>query len=49
MKDEKYNVTRKQIKEFYDNQAVVQKTKTHPLKADRVIQLLHLNTAVIIK
>ena len=30
MKDDKYNVTRKQIKEFYDNQAVVQKTKcTH--------------------
>ena len=36
MKDDKYNVTRKQIKEFYDNQAVVQKTKMHPLKADRV-------------
>ena len=36
MKDDKYNVTRKQIKEFYDNQAVVQKTQMHPLKADRV-------------
>ena len=36
MKDDKYNVTRKQIKEFYDNQEVVQKTKMHPLKADRV-------------
>ena len=30
MKDDKYNVTRKQIKEFYDNQEVVQKTKMHP-------------------
>ena len=30
MKDDKQNVTRKQIKEFYDNQEVVQKTKcTH--------------------
>ena len=36
MKDDKYNVTRKQIKEFYDNQEVVQKTKMHPLKSDRV-------------
>ena len=36
MKDDKYNVTRKQIKQFYDNQEVVQTTKTHPLKADRV-------------
>ena len=36
MKDDKYNVTRKQIKEFYDNQEVVQKTKMHPLKSNRV-------------
>jgi hypothetical protein len=27
MKYDKYNVTRKQIKEFYDNQEVVQKQK----------------------
>ena len=31
-----HDVSRKQIKQFYDNQEVVQKTKTHPLKTDRV-------------
>ena len=36
MKDDGYDVTRKQIKQFYDDQEVVQKTKAHPLKADRV-------------
>ena len=36
MKDDKYTVTRKQIKDFYDNQEVVRKTKMHPLKSNRV-------------
>ena len=36
MRDDKYNVTRKQIKKFYDNQEVNQTTKTHPIKSDRV-------------
>ena len=33
MKEDKYNVTRKQIKEFYDNQEVVQKTKNASIKS----------------
>ena len=32
MIEDGYEVTRKQIKEFYDNQEVIQKTKTPPLK-----------------
>ena len=36
MIEDGYDVSRKQIKQFYDNQEVVQKTKTHPLKTDRV-------------
>ena len=36
MIEDGYEVTRKQIKEFYDNQEVIQKTKTQLLKVDRV-------------
>ena len=38
MIEDGYEVTRKQIKEFYDNQEVIQKTNTRPLKVDRVYQ-----------
>ena len=36
MIEDGYEVTRKQIKEFYDNQEIILKTKTQPLKVDRV-------------
>ena len=44
MKDDKYNVTRKQIKEFYDNQEVVQKTKNTPIKSRSCLQFSYCIT-----